>query len=216
MNDEEASSNSDDAEAPKLYQFVGLVFLWLIPCFVVWVSLSSLLAAPAVWISELILTSALPDIVHNFTLAGPQAMLATHFGEVDGEIVSAQVAGYRLAYPINTRILTYALPFYGALHFATQTTSGISGNDGSLAGFGKGLLFLYPLLVLGLVSISLKNLMLGLGPVFIDSGSIWAQVIGLMYQLSTLMVPPLAPIMIWAWQSRESSLMQRPLVKAKQ
>lgn len=215
MSDEETSSDSD-IEAPKLYQFVGLVFLWLIPCFVVWVSLSSLLAAPAVWLADLILTSALPDVVHSFTLAGPQALLATHFGELDGEIVSAQVAGYRLAYPINTRILTYALPFYAALHFATQTTSGISGNEGTLAGFGKGLLCLYPLLVLGMVSIGLKDLMLGLGAVFIDSGSTGASAIGLMYQLSTLMIPPLAPIMIWAWQARESSLIQQLLVKTKQ
>jgi hypothetical protein len=168
-----------------------------------------------VWVADLILTSALPDIVESFTLAGPQALLATHFGELDGEIVSAQLAGYRLAYPINTRILTYAIPFYAALHFATQTTSGISGHDNSIAGFGKGLLLLYPLLVMGLVCISLKNLMLGLGPVFIESSSIWAPIIGLMFQLSTLMVPPLAPIMIWAWQSRESSLMQQLLVLGK-
>ena len=212
MNDDEVSS-SDDLEPPKLYQFVGLVFLWLIPCFVVWVSLSSLLAAPVVWVSELILTSALPDIVHSFTLSGPQALLATHFGELDGEIVSAQVAGYRLAYPTNTRILTYALPFYGALHFATQTTRGISGNDGSMVGFGKGLLLLYPLLIMGLVSIGLKDLMLGLGPVFIESNSTGASAIGLMFQLSTLMVPPLAPIMIWAWQARESSLIQQLRLK---
>jgi len=151
--------------------------------------------------------------VHNFTLTGPQALLATHFGELDGEIVSAQVAGYRLAYPLNTRILTYSLPFYAALHFATNTTSGISGNDGSFAGFGKGLLLLYPLLILGLVSVCLKNLMLGLGPIFIDSSDTSASLIGLLYQLSTLMVPPLAPILIWAWQSRESSLLQQLLVK---
>lgn len=208
------STPKTDPDAPKLYQFVGLVFLWLIPCFVVWVSLSSLLAAPAVWLADLILTSTLPDIVHNFTLAGPQALLATHFGELDGEIVSAQIAGYRLAYPLNTRILSYSLPFYAALHFATQTTSGISGNESSLGGFGKGLMLLYPLLVLGLVSICLKNLMLGLGPVFIESSSIWASIIGLLYQLNTLMVPPLAPIMIWAWQSRNSSLIQQLLVKS--
>lgn len=202
-------------ESPSLYYFVGLVFLWLIPCFVVWVSLSSLLAAPAVWVADLILTSALPDIIESFTLAGPQALLATHFGELDGEIVSAQVAGYRLAYPLNTRILTYSIPFYAALHFATQTSSGSSGNEGNFAGFGKGLLLLYPLLVLGLISVCLKNLMLGLGPVFIDSASIGASVIGLMFQLNTLMVPPLAPILVWAWQSRDSALLQQLLAKPK-
>ena len=137
--------SAEDTEPPKVYKFVGLVFLWLVPCFVVWVSLGSMLAAPAVWLSELILTAALPDIVYDFTLAGPQALLSTHFGELDGEIVSAQVAGYRLAYPLNTRILTYSLPFYAALHFATVTTDGFF--EKNTFRFSMGLLLLYPLLI---------------------------------------------------------------------
>ena len=200
---------AEDSEPPKLYKFVGLIFLWLVPCFVVWVSVSSLLAAPAVWLSELILTNALPNIVHGFTLAGPQALLSTHFGELDGEIVSAQVAGYRLAYPLNTRILTYSLPFYAALHFATVTTDGFFKNNTTR--FGMGLLLLYPLMIVGMISVSLKNLMLGLGLVFIDISSTGGSIIAMMYQLSTLMVPALAPILVWAWQCRESPLLQRLL-----
>lgn len=210
---EAESTSKAEPEAPKLYQFVGLVFLWLIPCFVVWMSLSSLLTAPAVWAVDLILTSSLPKVVHDFALSGSQALLATHFGELDGEIVSAQVAGYRLAYPFNTRVLSYSLPFYAALHFATQTTRGISGTDGALAGFGKGFLLLYTLMISGLICTCLKDLMLGLGPVFIEGSSIGVAIIGLTYQLNTLIVPTLAPIMIWAWQSRGNSLLQQLLIK---
>jgi len=133
-------------------------------------------------------------------------MLATHFGEVDGSIVSAQVAGYRLAYPLDTRVLSYSLPFYAALYFATPREHGESG--GFTREFGGGLLLLYPLLVLGLVFVSLKNLMLGLGPIFIQADSTMTTVIGLMYQLSTLMIPPLAPVLIWAWQSRNNPQLQ--------
>jgi hypothetical protein len=201
--------STEDTDPPKLYKFVGLVFLWLVPCFVVWVSLSSMLAAPAVWISKLILTTALPDIVHDFTLAGPQALLSTHFGELDGKIVSAQVAGYRLAYPLNTRILTYSLPFYAALHFATVTTDGFF--ERNTFRFSMGLLLLYPLLIVGLISVCLKNLMLGLGLNFIDLSSIGGSTIAMIYQLSTLMVPALAPILVWAWQSRESPMLQKLL-----
>ncbi len=208
MSESEIDS-AEDTEPPKLYKFVGLVFLWLVPCFVVWVSLSSMLAAPAVWLSELILTAALPDIVYDFTLAGPQALLSTHFGELDGEIVSAQVAGYRLAYPLNTRILTYSLPFYAALHFATVTTDGFF--EKNTFRFSMGLLLLYPLLIVGVISVSLKNLMLGLGPIFIDISSTGGSIIAMMYQLSTLMVPALAPILVWAWQSRESPMLQKLL-----
>lgn len=206
-------SSATESEKPKLYHFVGLIFLWLIPCFVVWVSLSGALALPAVWANNLLLTFALPDIAYSFSSAGPQALLATHFGELDGEIVSAQVAGYRLAYPIDTRILSYSLPFYAALHFATETTTGAGTGGNNYLKFGKGLLVLYPLLILGMISVNLKNLMLGLEGIFIESGSTAGPAIAMMYQLSTLMIPPLAPIMVWAWQSKDSPLLQQFLIK---
>jgi hypothetical protein len=208
-------NSATESETPKLHHFVGLIFLWLIPCFVIWVSLSGTLAFPAVWVNNLVLTYALPDIVYSFSSAGPQALLATHFGELDGDIVSAQLAGYRLAFPIDTRILSYSLPFYAALHFATVTTAGTGTGGNNYLKFGKGLLVLYPLLILGLISVNLKNLMLGLGGVFIDSGSTAGPVIAMVYQLSTLMIPPLAPIVIWAWQSKESPLLQQLLVKSR-
>lgn len=202
-------------ETPKLHHFVGLIFLWLIPCFVVWYSLSGALAFPAVWANNLILTSAIPDIVHSVTSNGPQAVLASHFGELDGDIVFAHLAGYRLAFPIDTRILSYSLPFYAALHFATETTAGAGSEGESYLKLGKGLLVVYSLLILGLVSLNLKNLMFGLGGVFIDSGNPAVPVIALMYQANTLIIPPLAPLIVWAWQSKDSPLLQQFLVEQK-
>jgi hypothetical protein len=208
-------SSTTDSESPKLHHFVGLIFLWMIPCFVVWASLSGALAIPAVWLNNLVLTYMLPDIVYSFSSTGPEALLATHFGELDGDITSAQLAGYRLAFPIDTRILSYSLPFYAALHFATETTAGTGAGGNSYLKFGKGVLVLYPLLILGMIAVNLKNLMLGLGGVFMDNGSTAGPVIAMMYQLSTLMIPPLAPIMVWAWQSKDSPLLQQFLVKSR-
>ena len=204
-----------ESKKPKLYHFVGLIFLWLIPCFVVWFSSRGAWAFPAVWVNNLLLTFTLPDIVYSFDSAGPQALLTTHFGELDGDIVSARLAGYRLAFPINTRILSYSLPFYAALHFATETTAGAGTGGNNYLKFGKGLLILYPLLILGMISINLKNLMLGLGGAFVESGSAAGSAIAMMYQLSTLMIPPLAPILIWAWQSKDSPLLQQFLTKSR-
>jgi len=214
MLQEKQEPEPQEEPEPRLYYFVGLIFLWLIPCFIVWISLSSLFAAPAVWLADLILTSALPEFVHEFTLSGSQAMLATNFGELDGKIVSAEIAGYRLAYPLNTRILSYSIPFYAALHFATQSSVGPAEKSGSR--LAMGLLLLYPLMVVGLVAVCVKNLMLGLwlGPAFVDSSSTAASIIGLMYQLSTLMVPPLAPVLVWVWQSRENPALRQLLENA--
>lgn len=208
-------SNTTTRETPNLFYFVGLIFLWLIPCFAAWVSISGALVFPAVWVNNVLLTSALPDIVHSFTNAGPQAILTTHFGVIDGDIVTARLAGYRLGYPINTRILSYSLPFYAALHFATETTAGAATGGNNYLKFGKGLVILYPLLILGLLAVNLKNLMLGLGGIFIESNSAAGSVIAMTYQLSTLMIPSLAPLLVWAWQSRESPLLQQLLIKSR-
>ena len=193
-------------EPPKLYRFVLFVFVWLVPCFVVWVSLSSPIAAPGVLLADWIMSTMLPSYIHEFTLVGTQALMTTQYGEVDGAIVAAEVAGYRLAYPLNTQILSYSLPFYAALHFATP-------GQNSLARFGQGILLLYPLFIIGLVSVSLKNLMLGLGSEFLQDSTSLEATIAMMYQISTLMVPPLAPVLIWAWQSKQSPLLQQLLVK---
>jgi hypothetical protein len=68
------------------------------------------------------------------------------------------------------------------------------------------------LVVLGLVVVSLKNLMLGLGEVFFAQTDVLvpnAHLIGILYQLSILIVPPVAPILVWTWQSRDNPLLQQ-------
>ena len=202
------TSESYAAQEPSLYRFVGQLFVWLAVCFIVWVLFSSVIAAPAVWFAEVILTYFIPEFVQEFTLNGTQAMLVTQFGELDGEIVAARLAGYHIAFPLNTQILTYAFPFYTALSYVTP------GGE-NLGRFARGTLMLYALLVVGMISISLKNLMIGLGPVFIDGYSTTASIIGMMSQFSTLMIPPLAPVLVWAWQSRHSTFLQQLLYKSR-
>jgi hypothetical protein len=204
MSESETSTN-DQTEAPKFYLFIGWTFLWLIFCFIAWLPLSPILAAPAVWLTEIILTYAMPGFVHEFALDGPTALLVTHYGELDGEIVSARLAGYRLAFPLNTRILTYSFPFYIALSFVTT-------GGGNLARIASGSLILYTLLVLSMISVNLKNMLVGLGPVFIDGLSISASIIGVMSQFSILMIPTLAPVLVWGWQSRNSTYLRQLMV----
>ena len=200
------TSESYAAQEPRLYRFVGQLFVWLAVCFIVWVLFSSVIAAPAVWFAEVILTYSIPEFVQEFTLNGTQALLVTHFGELDGEIVSARLAGYHIAFPLNTQILTYSFPFYTALCYATP------GGE-NLGRFARGTLLLYALLVISMISINLKNLMAGFGPAFIDGFSTAASIISIMSQFSTLMIPTLAPILVWAWQYRRSVFLQQLLVK---
>jgi hypothetical protein len=77
-----------------------------------------------------------------------------------------------------------------------------------------GLLVLYPLFAFGLLCLCLKELMVNVGANFFNQPGIFvpdANVIGLLYQFSVLIVPTLAPAMLWLWQSKDSPLLQNAL-----
>ena len=51
--------------------------------------------------------------------------------------------------------------------------------------------------------------MVNLGPTFFNQRGILvpnANVIGLLYQFSVLIIPSLAPVLVWAWQARDTPL----------
>ena len=123
-------------EQPYIRQFLLYVFVLIIPCFVLWTGTSTTLTTPAIGLVHLILTQWFPDIVNALYLDGKNALLMTQFGESNGQLVPLYEAQYRLGFQINPAILSYSLPFYTALHFATQ-------RDQYLAAYLWGLLLLY-------------------------------------------------------------------------
>lgn len=195
------------AEQPHIRQFLLYVFTLLIPCFVLWTVISSALAVPAIGLVHLALTHWFPDTVNALYLDGTHALLMTEFGEKDGGLVPLAGAEYRLGFQINPRILSYSLPFYTALHFATQKQE-------YLVSYMWGLLILYPLVVFGLLCLCLKELMINLGGTFFDQLGVFvpnANVIGILYQFNVLIVPTLAPALLWVWQSRDTPLLRMAL-----
>lgn len=181
-----------------LLRFTLTVVALLPPCFVVWYFLGNFIAAPAVFIVEPLLQNWLGDSVINISLRETGLVIVSSYGEAEGQIVSAAEAGNRLAFPIDTRTLSYSIPFFTALHLATPMR-------GSWEKFSVCLLALWSLLALGLVFTALKDLMVGLGPVFMARD--WlppGELIAVIYQLSSLMVPPLAPVILWAYVAKDS------------
>jgi hypothetical protein len=190
-------------EQHPLRQFLLFVFVLLIPCFALWTQGSAALAIPAIGFVNTILTSWFPGIVNGLYVDGAEALLMTEFGELNGELVALSATDYRLGFRINTRILSYSIPFYTALHFATL-------KQGQLGNFFWGLLVLYPLFVFGLLCLCLKELMVNLGATFFNQPDVFvphANVIAILYQLNVLIIPTLAPAMLWAWQSRDTPLL---------
>ena len=196
-------------KTPTLRRFFGLVALLIPACFVVWHALGSVIAAPVVWLAGEILIAWLPALVSEVTLDGTAMFVTSAVGELNGEIVSAEDAGGPLAFRLDTRILTYSIPFYAALHFATPM-------PGTIERFARGLLILWLLVVVGLVFTALKDLMLTLGPSFHDLGAVPpTAAIALLYQFSVLMVPPVAPVLLWAFEARTTGLFPQLLVQAQ-
>jgi len=183
-----------------LYRFIGLVLLLMIPFFGLWYALGALPSAPALWLAQVALPWALPEVVQSVVIDGDELMVFTLFGEVGQQVVPLNQAEYQLAFPSNTRILSYSIPFYAALHFASHL-------DGSIERFARGLLLLWLLMFIGVIAVTLKNLMLGLGDLLWTASTNplpSANAIALLFQFSTLIVPTVAPIMLWAWSVRES------------
>jgi hypothetical protein len=186
-------------------QFLLLAFALLLPCFAVWSAASAWLAIPAIGFTNMILTGWLPDFVAGVYVQGSKALLVTQFGELDGRLVPANQAGDTIAYLLDHRILSYSMPFYTALHFATPGEK----RPGS---FFVGLVVLYALLVTGMVSLSLKDMMVNLGTQFLQHPTAAvppANLIALVYQFNVLILPTLAPVLLWAWQSRSTPLLQQ-------
>jgi len=187
-----------------LRQFLIFVFILLIPCFGLWTVASGLLASPAIGFANTVLTHWFPDIVNTLYVDGGRALLMTEFGENGGKLIPLDQAEYRFGLEINSRILTYSLPFYTALHFATQKKD-------YLNTYVWGLLILYPLIAFGLISLCLKEMMVALGSSFLAQEGVYVpdpNLIALLYQINVLIVPTLAPAMIWIWQSRDTPLLQ--------
>lgn len=188
----------------SIYRFAGLVLLLMLPCFALWYALGNLTPAPGLWLGQLMLTLGWPDVVHSVTYQGHEFIVMTQFAEAGNKVVPLQQGEYQLGYPLNTRTLTYSIPFYLSLHFATRMPD-------SMSRLAVAMLVLWALIALGIVAVTLKNLMLGLGSALFDSATLPLpppSVIALLFQFSTLIVPTVGPVLLWAWLGRDSALWQ--------
>lgn len=185
-------------------QFLLFVFVLLIPCFALWTFLSASLVTPVIGLVHLILSSWFPEVVNVVYQQGADAILLTRFDQIDGQLVQVGVDETGLGFTTNTRIISYSIPFFAALHFATEKKD-------YLGNFFWGVLILYPFILLGIICICMKDLMVVLGLAFLEQPGVWVpapDVIAIMYQLNVLIFPTLLPAVIWAWQSRDTVLLR--------
>ena len=180
-------------------QFVLTLILMPIT-FGIWYAAGTLFAAPAVWLTDFLLSNAYPNIVEAAGLQGAEMMVRTQFGEDGGVIMAAAEAGNQIALEINTRLVSYSIAFYAALLMASNLKD-------SMYKFCIGLVWLWLVMAFGLASILGKDLLLMVGAPFLDAPGVPpADLIALTYQFNVLLTPTLAPVCLWFWQLRGSPL----------
>ena len=180
-------------------QFVLTLILMPITCGI-WYAAGTLFAAPAVWLTDFLLSNAYPNIVEAAWLQGAEMMVRTQFGEDGGVIMSAAHAGNQIALEINTRLVSYSIAFYAALLMASNLKD-------AMHKFCIGLVWLWLVMAFGLASILGKDLLLLVGAPFLDATGVPpADLIALTYQFNVLLMPTLAPVCLWFWQLRGSPL----------
>ena len=180
-------------------QFVLTLILMPIT-FGIWYAAGTLFAAPAVWLTDFLLSSAYPNIVEAAGLQGAEMMVRTQFGEDGGVIMPAADAGNQIALEINTRLVSYSIAFYAALLMAPNLKD-------AMYKFCIGLFWLWLIMAFGLASILGKDLLLMVGAPFLNAPGVPpADLIALTYQFNVLLMPTLAPVCLWFWQLRGSPL----------
>lgn len=183
----------------QVNQFILSLFMWLIVTFTLWFYLNHWLIVPVIWLADPVLSMIVPETFSALTLEGNTARVFTPVGEVEGKLLPAKLAGHQLAFEFNTLTISYSLPFLTALLLA-----GLD-ND-LLKKLGLGLAVLYPFILLGVIFVALKQLMVGLGGYFTEAESVPAlvrEVIALGYQLSTIIIPTLLPVLIFVWLEKQ-------------
>lgn len=174
--------------------FILGVLLFLPLTFAIWYLVAWVHLAPLTWITEQLLQLAFPSSVLWLKLDASTLVLASNFGtDSSGAIVSPPVSDDLMGFHLNPLIYTYSLPLLFALILATP-----SANKWQQL-FWASLIWL-PLAVFSMFFSVLKVLTFDVGIAFQQQQALspWMlDVIALAYQTGTLILPMVAPLVIW-------------------
>ena len=180
-------------------QFVLTLILMPIT-FGIWYAAGSLFSAPAVWLCDMLLQTVYPHLIDSVWLQDMKMGALTQFGMLEEEVVEASVAGNHIEVEINTRLVSYSIPFYASLLMASYLRNGFYK-------FCVGLFCLWVVMAFGLASIAAKDLLVMVGAPFLSAPGVPpADLLALVYQFNVLLMPTLTPVCLWVWQLRGSPL----------
>ena len=177
--------------------FLLRVVLWLPPLFMLWYLLAPLLLAPVAGWSHWVLTTLFPHAIAGVERQGITLEILTRFmmaAPADGSAPPGATGA--LTFSLNALKYAYGWPLVLALTLAAPTPWG---EKGYRAVMGSLILLLVP--IWGVVCETLKVLVFNLAPAIAEqmgTTPLTRELLALAYQLGYLILPPVAPVLLWA------------------
>lgn len=177
-------------------RFLLRTLLWLAPLFVLWYVLAPLLLMPVAGWTHFTLSHLFPHAIAAVEQQGAMVDIVTRFVmAVPDSAVSPGTRG-QLVFAINALKYTYGWPLLLALTLAAPTMLSEKLYRAVIGG-----LLLLPVPVWGIACEALKVLVFGMDPAIatqMGTTPLTRELLALSYQLGYLILPAVAPILIWA------------------
>ncbi len=182
-----------------LRRFMLGVIVFFPLTFFVWYISATFHLAPITLITGKLLSVLIPDALMWLRLDGHTLVLASNFGhDLNGAVISPPIGDDVLGFHLNPLIYSYSLPLLAALILATPSQH-------KAQNLLWGLLLILPTEVFSMTFSVLKTLTFDVGVAFQTQQGISAPLadfIALGYQVGTLLLPMIAPLIIWVALNR--------------
>lgn len=190
-----------------LVGFLLHAIFWLILCLVFWYALGDLIAPIIGWLAASLAQMIFPSWSEGIDISGTHIDLLTSLQmPIQPGAMAGQVA--LLTPEVDYLTYGYGLPLLLALFFASRP----HGLAGKLV---LAVLALLPLQAISLLFAWLKEVAISAGPAVAAQAGFgeWSrEIVALGYQFGTLILPPLAPVVLWLALDRK--LLSTLLVEA--
>ncbi|MDQ5767985.1 exosortase H-associated membrane protein [Thiothrix subterranea] len=190
-----------------LHRFMLGVLIFFPLTFFLWYISATYHLAPITLITGKLVSIVVPDALMWLRLDGHMLVLASNFGhDSTGMIVSPPVGDDVLGFHLNPLIYSYSLPLLAALILATPSAR-------KWSNLLWGIVLILPTEIFSMTFSVLKTLTFDVGAAFQAQQSISsteADFIALGYQVGTLLLPMIAPLIIWVALNRDFLLHLAP------
>jgi hypothetical protein len=180
-------------------RFALNVFIWLPICFAAWYFFSILHVIPLAWLLDLSMTRLFPQLIAEVQQSGNQVLITTTAIAVDHQVGSGPSG--ELLFKINPLKYGYGLPFYTALVIASPGSEA-----GKIGRWMLGMLLLALALAFGVGAETIEILALQVGGEAgnrLGLATLGHELVALAYQFGFLILPSLAPVLIWSVQFQD-------------